>query len=229
MGRNRTYINLGYEPCVYKMTIGNKFYIGSTTVNLARRAGRHMHMLKKGLHTPLILEAYKACNEVSFEVLELCGESECKDLENKYLQMYFDHPDCLNQARDSRSTRGVLRTEEHKAALSKAHKGKRYRLGIPNSPEAREKISKGLKKAWAEGRMNHVPTAKNQVYGEDHCHAKLTEENVFEIYRLRDQGLTHQSIADTFNVTRENITIILNGRAWKRQYNKYYAKENNNA
>jgi group I intron endonuclease len=228
MGRNRTYSKLDYEPCVYKMTIGNKFYIGSTTVSLAERASRHKSMLKKGYHSNhLVLQAYEEYKQVSFEVLEVCGKSECLDLENKYLQMYFDHPDCLNQAKDSRSNIGITRTEEHKAAVSRAHKGKKYRLGIPNSPEARARISKGLKKAWAEGRM--VCAAKNQVYGEDHCNAKLTEANVFEIYSLRDQGFTHQNIADIFNVTRENITIILNGRAWKRQYNKYYAKENNNA
>lgn len=225
MGRQLKYDESWYQPCVYKMTIGDKFYIGSTVQGLKRRREAHKWMLKNNCHSNSECSvAYEACKDISFEVLEVCGESECLDLENKYLEMYFDHPDCLNQARDSRSAKGTTRTEEHKAAISKAHKGKQYRLGIPNSPEARERISAGLKKAWADGRMIHA--AKNQVYGEDHAHAKLTEADVYEIYSLRDQGLTHQSIADTFNVTRENVTIILNGRAWKRQYKKYYAKEN---
>jgi hypothetical protein len=226
MGRNRTYSDLGYEPCVYKMTIGNKFYIGSTTVSLSDRASHHKSMLKKGYHTNhLVLQAYEEYKQVSFEVLEVCGKSECFDVENKYLQIYFDHPDCLNQARDSRyPQKGIPRSAEHKAAIGRAARAKK--LGVPLTEETKEKISAGIKKAYAEGRM---PINRNMAAGEDHYRSKLTEEDIFEIYRLRDiEGRTHKNIAETFNVTRENITIILSGRVWKKQYNKYYAKENNN-
>jgi NUMOD4 motif/HNH endonuclease len=55
--------------------------------------------------------------------------------------------------------------------------------------------------------------------GERHHAAKLTDAQVTEVRRLRLEGMTHQSIADNFGVTRECISRILQGKNRKRKFN----------
>lgn len=51
--------------------------------------------------------------------------------------------------------------------------------------------------------------------GSSHPVSKLTEEDVKRIFDLRENGLTHQEIADHFSVSRTNVTYILNRKIWK--------------
>lgn len=51
--------------------------------------------------------------------------------------------------------------------------------------------------------------------GEKHTHAKLTNEKVLEMRRLRfKEGLTHQKIADMFGVCRRQAGDVINGINW---------------
>lgn len=49
--------------------------------------------------------------------------------------------------------------------------------------------------------------------GENHHNAKLKEVDVRFI--RRDNTMTHQKLADMFNVSRKNITAIKNFKSWK--------------
>lgn len=44
--------------------------------------------------------------------------------------------------------------------------------------------------------------------------AKLTEQQVSEIRRLRQQGETQKALAEQFGVSRSAIQFVLNGRNW---------------
>lgn len=51
--------------------------------------------------------------------------------------------------------------------------------------------------------------------GEKNSQAKLTEAQVRQIFQDREEKrMTHQAIADKYNVTRENIGRILSGTNW---------------
>lgn len=50
--------------------------------------------------------------------------------------------------------------------------------------------------------------------GSGHPNAKLNEENVREILRMIDAGLSDREIAPVFNCTPENIYFIRKGKAW---------------
>ena len=50
-------------------------------------------------------------------------------------------------------------------------------------------------------------------HGEKHSHNKLTEKQVIEILRIKGKA-TQQAIADSFNVSRENISRIHRGISW---------------
>lgn len=50
--------------------------------------------------------------------------------------------------------------------------------------------------------------------GEEHCRAKLTEENVFEIRELEGK-LLQKEIAEIYGVSRRNIGDICRRKTWK--------------
>lgn len=51
--------------------------------------------------------------------------------------------------------------------------------------------------------------------GEAARHAKLREQDVLEIRRLRSEGHTASSLADRFAVSVRNIRAIVSGRSWR--------------
>lgn len=50
--------------------------------------------------------------------------------------------------------------------------------------------------------------------GEKSWNAKLTENDIGKILELLNTGYTHKWISDRYNVSRENITRIKNGKVW---------------
>jgi len=60
--------------------------------------------------------------------------------------------------------------------------------------------------------------ASNQ--GSKHPRAKLTEEDIPKIFQLRDGGKTNLEIAEVFDVSRQAISKVLNGRSWGHVFDK---------
>lgn len=52
--------------------------------------------------------------------------------------------------------------------------------------------------------------------GDQHWNRKLCAADIEGILTLRDQGLTHQAIADRFSVSRSNVSYILKRKTWKQ-------------
>lgn len=56
----------------------------------------------------------------------------------------------------------------------------------------------------------------DKMRGEKNGFAKLTENNVKEIFQLRAEGRTQQCLADQFGVSRGHISVLLSGKVcWK--------------
>jgi hypothetical protein len=55
---------------------------------------------------------------------------------------------------------------------------------------------------------------KNQPYGEQLIHSKLTADKVREVRRMRESGMLHREIAAQFNVSTVAITNVINGKSW---------------
>lgn len=51
--------------------------------------------------------------------------------------------------------------------------------------------------------------------GSKNFNAKLTENQIQEIFNLRSKGLSQQSIADVFGVRQTSISNVLRGCTWK--------------
>lgn len=70
---------------------------------------------------------------------------------------------------------------------------------------------------WVTHKENedHKRTHGTLLCGGRMPNAKLTDNNVREIFRMADNGCSHGIIADKFKVNRRNITNILCGNRWK--------------
>lgn len=58
----------------------------------------------------------------------------------------------------------------------------------------------------------------NSRLGENNPKAKLTEKDIFEIYRLYNSGMSGYKIAKNFGVTQTCINYIVKGKSWKYLY-----------
>lgn len=111
--------------------------------------------------------------------------------------------------------KGKVISEWHRKRLSDLHKGKTIPL------ETRLKMSqKALgennpmygKTISEETRQKKIASAKR---GEDNFSCKLKTEDVLEIRRLSNEGMSQKQLAKQFNVVRNNISCIIKRITWK--------------
>jgi len=123
-------------------------YVGST-VNIERRWKEHRTRIKNGTHPAKHLaNAFKAYGLDSFEFVileECCVSDESVRIERETHWMGLLQP-AFNVAPVAGSVLGLKRSEEVRARMSVAQKGRESKLkGVPRSPEARAAISRGKK------------------------------------------------------------------------------------
>jgi hypothetical protein len=70
---------------------------------------------------------------------------------------------------------------------------------------------------WGTHKENMEDKCKHgkQLRGEKSWSAKITEDDVRIIYRLRSEGFTVQSIADIFRLANSHVSRLLRGLKWK--------------
>lgn len=210
-------------PCAYKMIIGDKYYIGSTATGLTTRKAAHKYQLRKGIHTLLVQEQYNKFKTTEFQLLELCDAADILKVEQKYLDLAKGDVNCLNMVWIAGKCTGVKRSEEHKRAVGLAALGNTYRKDsnyiMPQ--ETKDKMSKKLREGYASGRIKPSCGGRGPA-GEKQGMSKLTEVQVYQALELQANGWRHVDISGLFNVTRENITMIVTGKNWKVQYNNFH-------
>ena len=72
--------------------------------------------------------------------------------------------------------------------------------------------------------QNHAVRTGLMQRGQDRPSAKLTEEQVLEIYKLKGI-LKSQDIANKYNVSKNTINCILRGSKWSYLYKQYFKNE----
>lgn len=72
---------------------------------------------------------------------------------------------------------------------------------------------------WCTASENQKHAFKTGLHkarkGESSNFAKLTEEDVRQVFELRKQGLLQREIAEIVGCTSSNISAILRGKSWK--------------
>lgn len=94
---------------VYKVKVGNLYYIGSST-NIKGRKRNHLKQLQTKTHKNYKLQAeYNKTQTYEFTTLATCEWQEVRLLEQDYLDKYYDSPRCCNIERfavsETRATR----------------------------------------------------------------------------------------------------------------------------
>jgi group I intron endonuclease len=81
---------------IYKIWIGNKFYIGQSK-NLTKRRDQHINSLRSGKHSNRYLQkAWNITGVFEFEVLEYVMPSKLDYREQRYLDIEVNNPYCMN-------------------------------------------------------------------------------------------------------------------------------------
>lgn len=112
----------------------------------------------------------------------------------------------------SEANRGKTRSEETKRKMSEAHKGeKNPYYGKTHSKEIRLKMSEVNKNPSEETRCK----LREATRGNNNPNSKLNEEQVIQIKQRILGGESASSIAKDYEVGRETIKAIRQGRIWK--------------
>lgn len=108
----------------------------------------------------------------------------------------------------SASLKGKKKSEAHAAAFQAGRASRVY------SEEQRQQVSAGLKEAYRSGRRSRGKSeAHRQKIGQ--AYAKLTDEQVREIRKLRQAGVTCKELAGMFASNAGTICEIANGKRYR--------------
>jgi len=146
---------------IYKITIGDKFYFGSSA-NLYNRAYQHLPELRHGRHKNRFMQrAYDKYKDINFEVILLCEPSERRELEQKLLQTCIDDKHCMNLTLRTEGPSGIVWTKEARKKMSEKMKGNtngHFGKGVSRTmcPEGRAKQIASVRK-----RQNKKVTVTN--------------------------------------------------------------------
>ena len=178
-----------------------KMYIGKST-NIAKRFIRHRCLLKAHKHYNCHLQrAWDKYGSIDFEflILEECSSDELTHKEQNWVDgtssKYNHILDVIKNSGPTNPFFGKKHNNETKIKMSKAKENKYVGHNNPNfgrkhSVDSKIKMAEGISK-------------------------KLTKEIVLVIKELLKRNeMSHQQIADRFNVSRTVVTRIASGSRW---------------
>ena len=134
-----------------------KFYIGSTS-NLYRRYQQQLTSLRLGAnHNPELQRLFDNDDHFDYEWIVSTDRDHAYDIEQRELDRFLNHPDCINVLNDARKgwKRGtmpidqIVRLKERNATV---HGDNKYRLGMRSTEETRERQSISMRESY---RINH--------------------------------------------------------------------------
>ena len=205
------------------------FYIGIGSDDKYQRANSKTHRNKHWLSIVGKTE-YKVqilIDDISYDY--------AKEKEIEFIDVYKrteDNGTLCNITKGGDGVLGLKHTEEARKKMGYPNKGKvisewhrkrisEFRTGKKHSEETKIKMSqKALgennhmygKTISEETRLKKISSAKR---GEDNFSSKLKTEDVLEIRRLSNEGMSQRKLAKQFNVEKSNIGCIINRITWK--------------
>lgn len=101
---------------VYKITIGTRYYFGSTKGTLDERKDQHIYYLQRGRHSNRRMQnSYNKYKSMSFDVLIVCEPEFVRDYEQYLLDQHFGKEECLNMKECSRGGMNLERIDVDEA------------------------------------------------------------------------------------------------------------------
>lgn len=195
----------------------NKCYIGSSASvkGFSTRWSKHRKQLERQQHhSPKLQNAWNkyGADAFIFEVLLYCDPENCLIYEQIYLD-YFK-PE-YNISPTAASCLGVKRSPEFKRRAKIASTDRRHSYA---TKEKLRQMKLALGTNFREGTKHTKYTLakmSQQQRGSRNPQAKLTEQDVIMIRKQLDQGVTQQTIANHYGVSRAMISNIKRGHSWR--------------
>lgn len=176
---------------------GNKYCLGRKLSDATKRAISESNRGRKGATRPRsAVEASAAAHRGRKRSQETCEKIAAKARGRKSWVRTAEY-----RAAQSSRLKGIVRTPEHMAALQAG------RAAHVVTDQQRAKISEALKNAYESGARTRTKseTHKNRI---GMFYAKLTDDQVREIRRLRAEGATGVALAAQFNTPASTVTQI---------------------
>jgi len=193
--------DLGNICAVYRITIGERFYVGST-INLRKRINDHFAELKIQKHSNNFMQkAWNKNQEFNVEVLQLCDQNELLQMEQKFIDTVFGTENCMNIQPLAKLQSGW---KIHKDIIS-ARPPRFFSI------EERQRRSER-----AKGRILGRPS-KEHIEKQRLSIARLTWDDVAEIRRLwSKREITQRQIGEKFGVSPSHVSKICSNENWVR-------------
>lgn len=214
--------------CVYKITIGDYVYFGSTMC-FKKRKQQHLYALKRKKHgNPFMQKAFNKHGYANFDVMQIVDEEEVIAVEQMFIDEHYGNKQCMNISPTAGSRRGVPHSEESKQKLSIAHKGRKLteeqreamrRRGV--SPQFREAANHFARNRPPEtiekirqNMIGHVVKKETRNKIRESV-GRLTWDDVCQIRLDWAMGnVTYKELAEKYKVCRSNISQIVNRKRW---------------
>ena len=197
MLRKELYQRYKNQSGIYKLTINNKFYIGSAK-NIGIRLSKHLLDLERNLHHSIYLQrAWNKYQNINIEIIEICDN--IIEREQYYIDTLQPH---FNLCKNATNCNGIKRSENHKNKISEHHKNnKEYwdniyanRI-IKHSDETKEKIRiASIGRQFSKETRNKISKAK-----------VLSNEIILKIKQLRLSEVSISKTAQQLGISTSSV------------------------
>lgn len=177
------------QAVVYKIInlTNAKFYVGST-VKVKERFRAHRRHLRAGKHhCPHLQQAWNRYGEEAFVfkvIATVADPSELHAIEQVFLDEHHGSAECYNYARyTDNSNRGVVRSPEHRAAISEALKAHYAENTHPATGRAHSEEAKALMSANRAGKA--VTAATKEKLRQANLGRRASEETRAKLSAIR--------------------------------------------
>ena len=223
MPKHFNFDNTPKEPGIYKIynMKNKKCYVGSS-VNLRKRWGEHLWMLRGNYHFNQHLQrAWNKYGEAEFEfiVLERVEEEEyLVEREQLWINLLNSYEEGYNILPHAGNSLGYTHTEETRRKISMAHRGKHC------SKETRQKISEAMRGEKSPIYGKHLPKETRQKISEamrGKKHSDETKRKMSESHRGENNwfyGKHHSKEA------RKKMSEALTGRELSKEHRNHISE-----
>ena len=197
MLRKELYQQYKNQSGIYKLTINNKFYIGSSK-NIGIRLSKHLLDLERNLHHSIYLQRdWNKYQNINIEIIEICDN--IIEREQYYIDTLQPH---FNLCKNATNCNGIKRSENHKNKISEHHKNNKeywdniYANRIINhSDETKEKIRiASIGRQFSKETRNKISKAK-----------VLSNEIILKIKQLRLSGVSISKTAQQLGISISSV------------------------